>query len=569
MKLAGKILAVLVLVLVPAGLIRAELIRHFDAHITPHEDGSFTVIETIQYDFETAFRHGIFRDIPKSHPQEASVWYKDRYLDIELQSVQMNGGPVPHEVTNLKSEFSIKIGDPNQEIAGLHTYTIVYKVTGGLSYYEGTTEIYWNVTGHDWPVPILEATARVDTSRSLLLPQRFCYLGFHGETNSCRSVKATSTYVLFKAPFMEPGMGLTIGQELDANKVAMVVLEHSPAWLYWLFGILGWFGLVGGLVYRYKTAHKPVATVVSQYEPYEDFKPMFTGVLIDGHLDNKDITAGLVYLAEQGFLKIKKTDKKVLLFFEVDDYEVTLLKEVGEVETHFLRDVLLLLFDEYDVVGKTVSLSKLKSDSTKRQENSKKVRQLRDAVLDDLIQRGYFERLLPFSTLIVILVAALFAVPFILPFLLPFLSSIVFPIVILIIGTLVVAAFAYQRRTGKGYEARNHLKGFKEFLSVTEKDRLKFHNAPAKNPEQFMRFLSYAIALGVEKEWSEVFKDIQIANPDWYEGGGAHFSAAALSSDIGAFSSAFTQSTSNPDSSGSGGGGFSGGGGGGGGGGSW
>jgi uncharacterized membrane protein len=111
----------------------------------------------------------------------------------------------------------------------------------------------------------------------------------------------------------------------------------------------------------------------------------------------------------------------------------------------------------------------------------------------------------------------------------------------------------------------NHLKGFKEFMSVTDKERFDFHNAPEKSPEQFMAFLPYAIALGVEKKWTKLFDDIQMEPPSWYSSVGTAtvFNAAVFSSELGAFTGAFSTS------SGSSGGGSAGGGSGGGGGGSW
>jgi uncharacterized membrane protein len=120
----------------------------------------------------------------------------------------------------------------------------------------------------------------------------------------------------------------------------------------------------------------------------------------------------------------------------------------------------------------------------------------------------------------------------------------------------------YQRRTLKGYEALNYLKGFKDYLSTTEKERYKFHNAPALNPEQYMEYLPYAIAFGVEKEWAEVFKDIQITPPDWYQSDvPKQFNAPAFAASLSSFS---TSLSSSAGTSGSSGGGSSGGGGGGG-----
>lgn len=559
------------LFLIPNVVFAMEEVKDFYSEITPFSDGSFSVVETIVYDFGDASKHGIFRYIPTEHPQEASVWYKTRRMDVDLQAVSMDGVAVPYEVKNRSSDLFIKIGDADKEITGIRVYKISYTVRGGLSYYEPErAEIYWNVTGHDWVVPIKSVHARVLNTDNLLLPQRFCYVGIEGTTDSCQSITATTSLTVFGSTSLDPGSGLTIAQELDSSKIDRLVIEDSPMWIFWVLGVIAWFSIVGIYVYKYKTAYNPRRTVVSQYEPFEDFKPMFTGVLFDGRLDDRDITAGLVYLAEQGFIKIEKTQAKVMLFFEVDDYDVTLLRGINDVETDFLKNVLLLLFTSSDVIGATIKLSKLKSDTSKQKENARSIKSLRDAVTNDLEVRGYVERVIKLPTVIFIIGLLVMGLAFAGAYLDVTIGVFIMPILLLVFGTVVILAFAHERRTSKGFAALNHLKGFKEFLSVTEKDRYEFHNTPTKSPEQFMQFLPYAIAFGVEKEWAKVFEDIAVPSPSWYEdrNGGA-FSAVALTSDLGAFSSSFLTTTNSSPSSGSNGGGFSGGGAGGGGGGSW
>jgi len=98
-----------------------------------------------------------------------------------------------------------------------------------------------------------------------------------------------------------------------------------------------------------------------------------------------------------------------------------------------------------------------------------------------------------------------------------------------------------------------------------------------KTPEMFEKFLPYAMALGVEKNWSHAFANIYTQPPQWYRGGsfGPQFYAYGFVNNLNAMSSqAGTVFTSAPRSSGGsgfggggGGGGFSGGGFGGGGGG--
>jgi uncharacterized membrane protein len=127
-------------------------------------------------------------------------------------------------------------------------------------------------------------------------------------------------------------------------------------------------------------------------------------------------------------------------------------------------------------------------------------------------------------------------------------------------------AWLIPARTQKGVEAFEHIQGLKQYLTVAEKDRINFHNAPEKNPQEFEKFLPIAMALGVETKWAKQFADLEMSQPSWYVGPiGPHFSAVAFAGTLGDFSS---QANSTMAAS-SGGGGSVGGGGGGGGGGSW
>ena len=136
-------------------------------------------------------------------------------------------------------------------------------------------------------------------------------------------------------------------------------------------------------------------------------------------------------------------------------------------------------------------------------------------------------------------------------------------------GILLLAFGArFTRKTKSARELRAKLLGYKRFLEMTEKDRLDFHQAPERKPEEFFTYLPYAIAFGVEKKWAAQFGTMTLENPVWYHGASSTFTPAVFVSSFGDFSPSFGKSQSS-GGSGSGGGGFSGGGGGGGGGGSW
>ena len=144
-------------------------------------------------------------------------------------------------------------------------------------------------------------------------------------------------------------------------------------------------------VYFFRTHYRSKRPVVAQYEPYEGILPMYTGVLVDGELDPKDITGGIVYLAQQGYIHIRKTEKKALFLFEVDDYEIVFQKFPNLPQHH--ATLIELLFRKFDTVGQTMALSEIKWDFAQKQKNGKIIRDLQKSFKSDLVQDGFYEAL--------------------------------------------------------------------------------------------------------------------------------------------------------------------------------
>ena len=128
----------------------------------------------------------------------------------------------------------------------------------------------------------------------------------------------------------------------------------------------------------------------------------------------------------------------------------------------------------------------------------------------------------------------------------------------------------------RGVLAKENILGLREYIRVAEADRIKFHDAPEKNPQLFEKLLPYAMVFKLENKWAEEFKDIYINPPDWYSSPtGSSFNSMLFVSSLNSFTSSANSAIISASrgaaggGSGFGGGGFSGGGGGGGGGGSW
>jgi uncharacterized membrane protein len=146
---------------------------------------------------------------------------------------------------------------------------------------------------------------------------------------------------------------------------------------------------------------------------------------------------------------------------------------------------------------------------------------------------------------------------------------------------VVISAFWWMSApTIQGRGVLDRIAGFRQYLSIAERERLDRMTAPEDTPEIFERYLPYAIALGVENRWADRFRDVLAAASvqgqsqgfAWYSGSGNPWDdTGSFVDDVGSSlaSTVSSASTAPGSSSGSGGGGSSGGGGGGGGGGGW
>ena len=139
--------------------------------------------------------------------------------------------------------------------------------------------------------------------------------------------------------------------------------------------------------------------------------------------------------------------------------------------------------------------------------------------------------------------------------------------------------------TPQGRAVLDQIDGFRLYLGVAEKGRIDMSTSPVHTPETYERYLPYAMALDVEKEWSDKFADVLSGagaagepsfQPAWFVSSSGRFTnLASLGTSLsGSLASAVSAASVAPGHSsgfggGGGGGGGSGGGGGGGGGGGW
>ncbi|MGF1594379.1 MAG: DUF2207 domain-containing protein [Kiloniellaceae bacterium] len=190
----------------------------------------------------------------------------------------------------------------------------------------------------------------------------------------------------------------------------------------------------------------------------------------------------------------------------------------------------------------------------------------------------------PVGTVLLTLFGAVFALP---PLGVAYLAFDFFGLAMVVLMAalgFLVALFSHLLKapTRLGREMLDQIEGYRLYLSVAERDRLNLLTAePEMTVEHFEHHLPYAMALGVEDQWTARFtasasaasrQAAETRSRSWYVSRSGRAGVAGLARGLSSgLSNTLSSAATRPSSSsgGSSGGGSSGGGGGGGGGGSW
>lgn len=353
-----------------------EEIKDFDVTINVQKDSSFLVQEKIIYDIETSYKHGIYRDIPLK---------KIRISDIGV--TDENGKPYKFLVTRTPGLLRIKIGDPNVIIQGEHTYKISYKVANGILFFKNYDELYWNVTGNKWEVPIEKAKLTVNLPRkaSLYGIDINCFTGKYGAKNkNCDYSYDESTIRTITTKKISPGEGFTVNISFPKGIVREPGVFQKILWgikKYWPFSIPPLVLIF--LFYKWLTKGrdpKIKKPIIPFYEPPDNLKPAEMEAILKENISDHSVSATFIDLAVRGYLKIKRTKSLI----SNNDYEIVLLRDFkgSEELLNYEKELLDRIFSG---VGKT-TLAVVK----KMKSLSGIINPISDNCFERLTNLGYF-----------------------------------------------------------------------------------------------------------------------------------------------------------------------------------
>ena len=324
--------------------------------------------------------------------------------------------------------------------------------------------------------------------------------------------------------------------------------------------------LLGGLVVAglafvcltFMRKHRDMITTVNLKAP-DDMTPMQMGKLLDGTVDNEDVTSMVYYFAHRGYLSIdlSNPDDPVLIkrvgAISGAPYEITLFN--GLFKSGSAVRVCDLQYKFYAHVDR----AKAQVAPVKMFEKRSVLGYLLGGVLCvafaflSAFLLGFFR----LGTTYKYMLGVAFALPAIVMLVLGYIREcyrykgkkdkngkgyLIAQIVIALVFSLIFCLFFAQHfttefekilicvfafaplfitrnilsRTEEYTNTLGEILGFKDFILVTEEDKIKF--MLEENPQLYYKVLPYAQVLGVTDEWEKKFENILLPPPAWSTG---------------------------------------------------
>lgn len=579
-----------------------ERILLFHSDITVNADSTVTVCETIKVlSTGNEIRHGIYRDFPTDY---RGIMGRRYVVGFHVLRVQKDGRDEPYHIERRANGWRIYIGDADVLIPpGRYTYSIEYKTTRQIGFFEDFDELYWNVTGTGWTFQIDEARAVVKLPG--VVPVGSIELGgYTGPMGSRAADLAVGTDEAGR-PFFKttrslgPREGLTIYVRWPKGFVTKPGWrENAKYFIQDNRGIaVGMVGFIAVLIYYLLTwlavgVDPEKGVIMPLYTPPAGLSPAAMRYMVRMGADDRTFASALVSMAVKRFVRIEEENGSYKVTRDRgDESSLSVDEQVVSSELLGSRDSISLKDENHQIIAAAREAQKaaLKKDYSKyfsRNTGYFVVGALLSAgvviisvAVDpaaSLPIAGFMSIWLTGWTVGVTLLLsqvikawrggrtrglaeasgkmsagflALFSIPFLVGeivglWMLAQTTSLLFVGFILLLG--IVNSIFYQLLrtfTIPGRRLMDQIEGFRMYLTVAEGDVLKNITPVAEMPELFEKYLPYALALGVEQRWAERFAAVLAMSAASYEP--AWYSGSSWSSfDAGGFVSSLGGSLS-------------------------
>ena len=523
-------------------------------------DASIHIKEKIEVEFNEK-RHGIYRNIPLRY-QLDSADYRIVIRDVSVEKWQT-------KVYQENGQQVIRIGDADRYVEGHQEYHISYTVKNGLLWLGDKPELFWDVVGDNWEVPIQNATYRIQLPTGITKRNTVTRLftGEAGQQESNATLEWGNGELAGQAlKDIEPGEAISIAVLLPEGYIEKPVPPVNGwrnSWLLTVPGLL--FGLLLYLWNLFGVNREKIHIDGFVSYPPENISAAEAGVIIDQRANTRDILALLPDWGNKGYIQMTKLKGDVL---GSDEIMIEKLQQLPEDTPDYEQTFFNGLFKKSDMIMMSELQSRMVSPLYKSIQQLQKYCRNLDMYDAQAYKRFHSGNMLLLSLMLFISSVLSFVLwrEFWLGLGLVIISLIVF-----------IFHFLPKKLNQKGLEWKAYLHALKDFLKSPDPDRMLEISKTDAN--YLSKLLPFAVALGVDKSFLKKMNDYPSLAPAWFYMGAHHNTSNHHMASMQEFTSSYhpeqiqsafqIQSGSTGSSGGFSGGGSAGGGFGGGGGGSW
>ncbi|MBZ5662642.1 MAG: DUF2207 domain-containing protein [Acidobacteriia bacterium] len=294
-----------------------ERIVSFTADLTVRKDTSVDVREQfVVHSEETYFKWGLVRYLPIG----SDARWDDRFgggrnddtgIRVTILEVTEDGAPVWYEQGSGGSYAQLRIGKFNVPLArGDHQIVIRYTVDGGLHLLADRDELYWNVLGHYWTLPVDEVNlhVRFPETTPIDVAKAEAYAGRRGVIDSSNpqteiTREASADDISYRAIQIGPAQSLSVDVSFPKGIVMpprMGVFARNR-WLLaspiviFLYYLIVWVRI---------GPDPALGSVPVRYEPPEGLSPAAVRYIRTTGCDGRTLAAVLAQLAVRECLNI-------------------------------------------------------------------------------------------------------------------------------------------------------------------------------------------------------------------------------------------------------------------------
>jgi uncharacterized membrane protein len=508
----------------------------FDVNLALNADGTISVAEqqTIRFTSGT-FRFG-YRDIPVTNLGYIDNWTVTDDSGNRYQLAYGGETPYTFTVEDNGSHYVVHWYFPPQANS-TETYTLSYTVHDALRFYEGGDQLWWKAIYSDRGFPVLAGRVQVTTPPGADIVEWAAYINEYDareDNYATATLSENKRQIVFE---LQRRLGSNEELEVRVQFPHGVIAGTAPAWqqradaelaqreadqayrAQWgpwatlAFGALGLLFALGGPASLYLLWYnfgrdKPVEMVADYLpEPPDTLTPGMAGTLLDESVDMEDIIATLVDLARRQAISITQVQEDGFFRKSMD---FVYRRERDDVDLlPYERDLLDDIFGRKD----EVKLSDLKNKFYAKLPAIK--RSLYDAVTAaDLFPRNPEAVRQFYAVMGVLALVGAFVVGGILAATFGDLTgAAVLPGVglgVTAIGLLILAQ-RMPRKSEHGAEVAARWRAFKRYLQNID----KYSDLEAQKVI-WDRWLPYAIAFGIDREYIRKFEAVDAPAPGWY-----------------------------------------------------